>query len=94
MGAAPMHHDGTILSLHPLKREKTVLRRINGVFRLLGEKITLEQFCAVCDSLRGDGPLKDLRAMRADCLRHGGSITEGNRRYGTTKDSAGRGSES
>ena len=40
-----MHHDGTILSLHPLKREKTVLRRINGVFRLLGEKITLEQFC-------------------------------------------------
>ncbi|WP_435321154.1 hypothetical protein [Muriventricola aceti] len=28
--------------------------------------------------------------MRADCLRHGGSITEGNRRYGTTRDSAGR----
>ncbi|MBC5721785.1 hypothetical protein H8S11_02990 [Flintibacter sp. NSJ-23] len=45
IGAAPMHHDGTILSLHPLKREKTVSRRINGVFRLLGEKITLEQFC-------------------------------------------------
>ena len=44
IGAAPMHHDGTILSLHPLKREKTVLRRINGVLRLLGEKITLEQF--------------------------------------------------
>lgn len=38
-------HTGTILSPQPLKREGTVSRRVNGSFHLLGEKMTLEQFC-------------------------------------------------
>lgn len=154
------HHAGTVLSPRPLKREETASRRINGAFRLLGEEMTLEQFCKeydlsypqdnqslvlrpaspdeaglfyselepekdgalgtvgrvrlefghggkafwhtwwphnddqfntpefkdilqrFVDSLRRDGPLKDLSAMSAYCLRHGGAITEDNRSYG------------
>ena len=38
-------HTGTILSPQPLKREGTVSRRVNGSFHLLGEEMTLEQFC-------------------------------------------------
>lgn len=60
-----MHHDGTILSLHLLKREKTVSRRINGVFRLLGEKITLEQFCEEHD-LHTPKIIKNLRPALPD----------------------------
>ena len=39
------HHAGTVLSPTPLKREETASRRISGAFRLLGEEMTLEQFC-------------------------------------------------
>lgn len=152
-------HTGTILSPQPLKREGTVSRRVNGSFHLLGEKMTLEQFCEehdleypqdtrefilrpaspseaklfysmdaeedralgtvghlridfghggkefwhtwwphngdqfntpefkeilqrFVDSLRQDGPLKDLKAMSACCWQHGGPITEDKRSYG------------
>ena len=152
-------HTGTILSPQPLKREGTVSRRVNGSFHLLGEEMTLEQFCEkhdleypqdtrefilrpaspdeaglfysmdaeedrvlgtvghlridfghggkefwhtwwphnddqfntpefkdilqrFVDSLRQDGPLKDLKAMSTYCWQHGGPITEDKRSYG------------
>ena len=152
-------HTGTILSPQPLKREGTVSRRVNGSFHLLGEEMTLEQFCEkhdleypqdtrefilrpaspdeaglfysmdaeedrvlgtvghlridfghggkefwhtwwphnedqfntgefkddlqeVVDTLRADGPLKDLASMRAYCYRNGGGITEDGRCFG------------
>ena len=34
------------------------------------------------DTLRADGPLKDLASMRAYCYRNGGAITEDGRSYG------------
>ena len=34
------------------------------------------------DSLRQDGPLKDLKAMSTYCWQHGGPITEDKRSYG------------
>lgn len=40
-----VYHTGTVLSHIPLKREGTVSRRVNGSFHLLGEEMTLEQFC-------------------------------------------------
>lgn len=36
----------------------------------------------VVDTLRADGPLKDLASMRAYCYRNGGAITEDGRSYG------------
>lgn len=39
------YHAGTVLSPSPLKREGVTSRRINGTFYLLGEEMTLEQFC-------------------------------------------------
>lgn len=38
-------HAGTVLSLSPLKEENVASRQINGTFRLLGEEMTLEEFC-------------------------------------------------
>ena len=42
---AVSHHAGTVLSPSPLKREEMAWRRINGTFCLLGEEMTLEEFC-------------------------------------------------
>ena len=42
---ADFFHAGTVLSPVPLKRESTVSRRVNNTFCLLGEEMTLEQFC-------------------------------------------------
>lgn len=39
------YHAGTVLSPIPLKHEGTASRRVNGTFYLLGEEMTLEQFC-------------------------------------------------
>lgn len=39
------YHAGTVLSPIPLKHEGTASRRVNGTFYLLGEELTLEQFC-------------------------------------------------
>lgn len=39
------YHAGTVLSPTPLKRNGAASRRINGTFYLLGEELTLEQFC-------------------------------------------------
>lgn len=39
------YHAGTVLSPTLLKREGITSRRINGTFYLLGEEMTLEQFC-------------------------------------------------
>ena len=39
------YHAGTVLSPIPLKPEGTASRRVNGTFYLLGEEMTLEQFC-------------------------------------------------
>lgn len=39
------YHAGTVLSPTPLKREGVTSRRVNGTFYLLGEELTLEQFC-------------------------------------------------
>lgn len=36
---------GTVLSPTPLKRKGAASRRVNGTFYLLGEEMTLEQFC-------------------------------------------------
>ena len=36
---------GTVLSPTPLKRKETASRRVNSAFHLLGEEMTLEQFC-------------------------------------------------
>lgn len=36
----------------------------------------------VVDTLRADGPLKDLSAMNAYCQRNGGAITQDGRSYG------------
>ena len=42
---ADFFHAGTVLSPVPLKRESTSSRRVNKTFCLLGEEMTLEQFC-------------------------------------------------
>ena len=42
---AGLFHTGTILSPVPLKQAGTVSRRVNNTFCLLGEEMTLEQFC-------------------------------------------------
>ena len=42
---AAVYHAGTVLSPIPLKHEGTASRRVNGTFYLLGEEMTLEQFC-------------------------------------------------
>ena len=39
------YHAGTVLSPTPLRREGVTSRRVNGTFYLLGEELTLEQFC-------------------------------------------------
>ena len=39
------YHAGTVLSPTPLKRKETASRRVNSAFHLLGEEMTLEQFC-------------------------------------------------
>lgn len=39
------YHAGTVLSPIPLKHEGTASHRVNGTFYLLGEELTLEQFC-------------------------------------------------
>lgn len=39
------YHAGTVLSPSPLKRKGAASRRVNGTFYLLGEELTLEQFC-------------------------------------------------
>lgn len=39
------YHAGTVLSPSPLKHEETAARQVNGTFYLLGEELTLEQFC-------------------------------------------------
>ena len=41
-----------------------------------------ESLQALVDTLRWNGPLKNLSTMSAYCLRHGGAITEDNRSYG------------
>lgn len=42
---ATAYHSGTVLSPAPLKRDGDVSRRVNNSFCLLGEEMTLEQFC-------------------------------------------------
>ena len=42
---ASVYHTGTVLSPIPLKRDGAVSRRVSGSFCLLGEEMTLEQFC-------------------------------------------------
>lgn len=61
-------HTGTILSPQPLKREGTVSRRVNGSFHLLGEEMTLEQFCEKHDRSAADAAAPCLRQHRSsDC---------------------------
>lgn len=42
---ASTYHAGSVLSPTPLKRDGAASRRVSGSFYLLGEEMTLEQFC-------------------------------------------------
>lgn len=55
------YHAGTVLSPIPLKHEGTASRRVNGTFYLLGEEMTLEQFCEEHDLAYQDSNTSEKR---------------------------------